>query len=272
MTEVDPFTQRRYPEDAVSFNVRRWVERLTIKNCSRAVFVAPTTQQMYFERYRGISANHWVSIANGYDEESFVAAEQHAKAPTPMNARIRLLHSGLLYVADRDPSAFFSALVKLRDAGNINSNNFNVVLRAPGNENYYQQLVNQKNISEIVSLEPAISYREALTEMLSVQGLLLFQGEESNANIPAKLYEYLRARRPILALVDPNGDTASVLRAAKIGTIIPIDSVDRIVEGLLDFLHRLRNGTAPILSAAEVKRYSRTARTRELAQVFDAIG
>jgi hypothetical protein len=271
MTEVDPVTQRRFPEEPATWNARRWVERRAIKYCSRAVFVAPTTLRMYTERYPEMPKSHWVSIANGYNEESFVAAEQRATQASSTDACIRLLHSGLLYVTDRDPSAFFTALAKLRETGKISRTSLQVILRAPGNDNYYRQLIQKKNISDVVTLEPAVPYRDALAEMLGVHGLLIFQGQESNANIPAKLYEYLRARRPIFAMVDPDGDTAGVLKAARVGTIVPMNSVERIVEGLIEFIQQVRAGTGATPGHAEVKSHSRVAKTQELAELFDAI-
>ena len=63
-------------------------------------------------------------------------------------------------------------------------------------------------------LAPPIGYGEALAEMISSDALLILQASNCNDQIPAKLYECLRARRPILGLTDPAGDTAAALRAA----------------------------------------------------------
>ena len=271
MTEVDPVTQRHFPADSAMWQTRRWVERHTIRNCSRAVFVAPGTLRMYRERYLDVPDTRWASISNGYDEENFTAARQNIQHRLPANTCIRLLHSGLLYAADRDPSAFFAALARLRDAGIISSTDLKVILRAPGDAHYYLRLINDKNVGDIVSVKPAVPYREALAEMLAADGLLLFQWQESNANIPAKLYEYLRAQRPILAFVDPAGDTASVLKSAGRGKIVPANSEERICNELVAFLRDLRAGTEPTLNDAEVKSYSRLEKTYELAKLFNSV-
>ena len=44
-------------------------------------------------------------------------------------------------------------------------------------------------------------------------GLLLLQASNCNDQVPAKAYEYLRCHRPVLALTDPAGDTAELLRS-----------------------------------------------------------
>ena len=44
--------------------------------------------------------------------------------------------------------------------------------------------------------------------MLRADGLLILQAANCNEQIPAKLYKYLRARRPIVALTDPQATLA----------------------------------------------------------------
>jgi hypothetical protein len=88
------------------------------------------------------------------------------------------------------------------------------VLRATGCDDCLRGLLGQLRIDDIVMLEPRVGYREALAEMLAADGLLVLQAANCNYQVPAKLYEYLRARRPILALTDAAGDTAQTLADA----------------------------------------------------------
>jgi hypothetical protein len=104
--------------------------------------------------------------------------------------------------------------------------------------------------------------------MLTADGLLIFQGYTSNPAIPAKLYEYFRARRPIFALVDADGDTAKALKAAGIGTMAPMVSEDCIANALLDFLRCVHEGTSPVLDAGTVTKYTRESRAGELADLL----
>ncbi|HEY7419193.1 MAG TPA: hypothetical protein VH593_28680, partial [Ktedonobacteraceae bacterium] len=117
-------------------------------------------------------------------------------------------------------------------------------------------------------LEAFIPYQQALTEMLHADGLLVFQALNCNHQIPAKIYEYLRARRPIFALTDPQGDTAKVLQEAGIDTIVALDSQQDIAQGLLHFLAQVRAGCAPIASDHIIAQHSRKSRTRELAELL----
>jgi hypothetical protein len=146
-----------------------------------------------------------------------------------------------------------------------------VILRASSSEDLYQKQIREWGIEGIVTLEPPLGYNRALAEMLSVSGLLLFQGRDSNPAIPAKLYEYLRARRPIFALVDNQGETAALLRETKVGTFVPLDSTEKIATGLLEFLEKIRSGTAPVASDEEIERHTRRNKASELACLFEEV-
>ena len=146
-----------------------------------------------------------------------------------------------------------------------------IVLRASGSEQVYGEYLREQDIADIVRLEGMIPYADALAEMMRADGLLIFQASNSNWQVPAKAYEYLRARRPILALTDPAGDTARVLKGEGIDTIARLDSREDIARGLLDFLGRVHDGSAPIATDAGILRHSRRFRTQELASMLDSL-
>lgn len=273
MTEGEIGSADQHPTDPVTWKIRRWLERVIVLNCTKLVFVAPGALSMYQKRYPEVPASRWILIPNGYDEESFIAAGRLNAEANGKGKRLLLLHSGLLYaeVGDRNPSLLFDALANLRLAGKIDASSLRVVLRASGHDDLYRGLIREKGLDDMVFLEPPISYIDALAEMLHADGLVLVQGSVSNPNIPAKLYEYLRARRPIFALTDEKGDTAGVLRAAKVGTLASLDSVSSIELGLENFLRQLRQKTAPVASDQEIQSHSRESRVGELAKLFNCL-
>ncbi len=172
---------------------------------------------------------------------------------------------------DRDPTALFTALIKLRESGRVDSSKLQIRLRASGYEEYYKRLIEDYGLADIVSLAPAIPYQEALAEMLTADGLLVFQGRTSNPAVPAKLYEYLRARRPIFAMVDAEGETAKVLRSAQAGAIVPLDDPAKIAQSLETFLQEVRMGTAALPQPEEVERHSRKHKAQQLAALFEEV-
>jgi len=268
MVEVDPITGEEFPRDPLVRRVSSWIEERTVKFCSRAVFTTPGTLAMYANRFREIPETQWALIANGYDEEDFTAAERQVDAHKLQEKPVVLLHSGVLYPFERDPMAFFQALAEMRRSGNISPSTLKVILRATGHDEYYRAPLRDLGIADIVSLEPTISHDQAVAEMLKVHGLLIFQATNSNRQIPAKAYECLRAGRPIFAMTDPAGDTASLLRAEGIESIVPLDSKNDIADGLVKFLSTLDSSHDH--ARRSVERHSRKAKTRELAALLDS--
>jgi hypothetical protein len=272
MIEVDPYTGQRYPTEPDLWNARSWIESHVMENCSRSVFVSRGALKICSERYPAVPSNVFSCVPNGYDEESFAEAEKRLPAHPGKNGPVTLLHSGLLYpTPDRDPKDFFIALAELKRENVISADSLRVVLRASGYEERYRAQIAELCLQGIVRLEPPKPYVEALAEMLSVDGLLLFQGSTSNPAIPAKLYEYLRARRPIFALVHEGGETAATLRAEGIGTIVPLDSAEMIAKGLKRFLGEVRNGACSVSSLQAVQKHSRMARAADFVALLDEI-
>jgi len=269
----DSMTEEGYPRERRQRRVFQWIERRTVENCSRAVFTTPGAVRMYRERYPEIPEERWALIPNGYDEDIFAQAEAQAKPALqvrPTGPRV-LVHAGAIYPQERDPQPFFQAIASLKRDGLINTSRLKVVLRATGHDHLYQPLLEELDIADIVELAPGVSYREALGEILGADGLLLFQAANCNHQIPAKLYEYFRAQRPVLALTDAGGDTAATMRKAGLHSCAPLDDVGAIRQALIDFLQDMEDGRTVVASAEAVATSSRSFGVRELAAMFDSL-
>jgi hypothetical protein len=268
----DPMTEEEHPPDARQRRAYRWIERRTMARCRMAVFTTRGGQRMYADRYPAAKENGLAVIANGYEEASFASAERIAPEVRRTHPdQIVLLHSGVLYPAERDPRCFYRAVADLRRQSTLAPGAVRIVLRGAGHDEYHERLIEELGIRDIVAVEPALPYCEALREMMDVDGLLVFQAASCNDQIPAKIYEYFRARRPILALTDPGGDTALTLREMGFDAILPLDHEERIKEGLLDFLASIREGRAHVAAEEDVRRHSRRARSAELARILDEV-
>jgi hypothetical protein len=269
----DSMTEDDYPANPQQKKIYRWIEQQTIKHCTHAVFTTPGALKMYTTRYPEIPESQWALIPNGYDEENFAQAEQSQAYQVALknkkNGQIVLLHSGVLYPSERDPRQFFQALAELLKTGVIKAGEFKIVLRATGHDDLHSQLIQQDGLQEIVFLERGVAYEEALAEMLVADGLLVFQAANCNHQIPAKIYEYLRAKRPIFALTDPKGDTAEVLIQAKVPYVAPLDDKGAIVKEFSAFLESLRTNKALIADMTSIKAHSREARTQLLANLLE---
>ncbi|MET0323528.1 MAG: glycosyltransferase [Duganella sp.] len=267
----DPMLDTGYPEDARKRRLHAWIEHRTARHCAATVCTTPGAVRALGMRHP--QAAHRIHlIGNGYDDTAFRAAELALPPPPGGRQPFTLLHSGVIYPSERDPAPLLQALARLQAQGVIDAASFRLILRASGHAQYLKLLIDRHpGLDRLVQLAPPLAYRDALQEMLAADGLLLLQAANCNDQIPAKLYEYLRARRPVLALTDAAGDTANALRLAGIDTIAPLDRADAIAAALCRFLTLAQQGAAPLAGAAAIASHARAARARDLAALFDTI-
>lgn len=249
--------------------VGRWIENKAIKNAARTTFTTHGACRLYSERFAQESGKgRFDVIPNGFEESAF----DNIKGYVPDNRRpCTLVHSGLLYRDGRNPIPFFRALSALKSRGVVTRETLHVVLRASGHEEEYRAALTALGLEDIVSLEPQISYPEALAEQGGADGLLLFQGAQFNVQIPAKAYEYLRIKRPVLALTDPRGDTAALLAEIGNGSTVAIDDEEEIARVLMVFLSKLKANEFRGPDKTQIMRYSRLVSAEKLANTLNAI-
>lgn len=259
----DPMAQDGYPEDPATWKSFSRIESKTVHHAALSTFTTPSAAALYRERYPEC-ADRFVLLENGYDEETFSAATH---GPPLNHGKLTLLHSGIVYPSERDPRAVFSALARLKQRAPQVYTQLKVRFRAPVHDVLLNNLAAEYGIQDAIEVLPPVGYRDALAEMLRADGLLILQASNCNAQIPAKLYEYMRAGRPILVLSDPAGDTAAASRAAGLSAIAPLDDDSAIALVLEQFTTSTDAGTLPTRTAVE--NASRLGRTRELARLLD---
>lgn len=260
----DPMAQEGYPADPKTWAQWAHIEHSALKHAAASVFVARGAREYYRQRYPALDARRWQVIENGFDEDSF-----HPAAPRePLDSsRLTLLHSGVVYPDERDPRPLFEAIA--RHAAHWPR--FVLRLRASGHEAFLTSLIAHYGIARWVELAPPIPYRQALIEMQRADGLVVMQAKNCNAQIPAKIYEYLRAARPLIAFTHPEGDTADLMRRAHGGQAAPIADLaqsEQIASALGEFLHALACGTAALPLASFTQSASRLERSRQLADLL----
>ena len=253
MIEQDERTGTWYPTNVQVFNVRAWIEKKIAKHARFVTFCTESARQIFLSRYPDFPPAHSKVIPNGFEEAKFAGlGELNLQSPKP--EKLTLLHSGTVYPgSDRSPASLFEAI-----AGNPElRKKVHVRLRATGYDEEIRTLVKEFGLQEVVEIAPSLPYREALLEMVSADMLLLLQGYTSNPAIPAKAYEYLRAQRPILALVSNQGETRSLLETAGVGVIADIESPDIVNQALGDLVAQCENDQFDHLSADKLLEYSR---------------
>lgn len=258
----DPMAQDGYPQDPKTWKQFERIERETVARADVSTFTTPGAAELYRNRYPS-QRSRITLIENGYDEESFSGVRPQSRI---REGHVTLLHSGVVYPKERDPAALLAALRLLKEAEPSCYARIKVRFRAAAHDELIRRLAEQSGVADAVELLPAVGYRAALEEMMSADGLLVLQSASCNEQIPAKLYEYIRAGRPILALTDARGDTAATLRSAGVDSIAPLDDPRAIAQLLVRFCSAPEALALP--SQLAVQRASRRMRAEELAALL----
>jgi glycosyltransferase involved in cell wall biosynthesis len=266
----DPMTEADFPSHGPTRRLYRLIEDRIARHAARLVFTTESSLKLYRERYPEVPDERWVLIPNGYDEDDFRDLVSRT-ASTAAGAPLRLVHSGLVYPEERDPRPFFQALARLVKDGYLPPDSLRVELRGCGTVPYYAEILHQLHLEDLVQLLGPLPYREALCDCATASALLLLQGPSCNRQIPAKTYEYLRLRKPILALTDAAGDTASLLRSTGGATMIDLLDEDALYREIPIFMARVRSGVHQLPDPAATRRYARHNQAQELAQCLDAV-
>lgn len=261
----DPMAQDNYPADPRLWRAYEAIERHTIASAAASTFTSPSAARTYAARYPSVAQRIGV-IENGYDEESFAGLGAHDS--TPLNpGMLTLLHSGIVYPSERDPTQLFAALRMLGPA----AQQVRIRFRGAAHDVLVHSLADAHGVGALVETLPPITYDDALREMLRADALLVLQASNCNEQIPAKLYEYLRCGRPILGLCDPVGDTAAALRQAGLNAIVPLDDAAQIAAALRRFVDGGTGGRDARPEPAAVAAASRRGRTVALAALLDRL-
>jgi glycosyltransferase involved in cell wall biosynthesis len=247
----------------------RCMERWVFKNARCTISV---TEPMTADFRRLYPPGRYVTIPNGYDEEDF------AGLPVPKKTKqfFTITYTGILY-KERTPKVFLTAL-----AGIIQENSklagkwriqFVGQMDNPGETENADFLASLK-LGEVVRTIPYVSHNESLKYAIQSDVLVLIinEGFGSKAIMTGKLFEYLRCRKPILALVPPEGAAAEVIRETKSGIIVPPGDVHQCKDVLIHLYHQYQKGIlGESFSPDTITRYSRAELTRRLARECDSL-
>lgn len=267
----DPMAQEGYPADPVTRRQFVEIEKNAVERASVSLFTTPGAARVYQKRYPA-SAHKIAVLENGYDEQSFVQAASGSDCENePLNpGAFTFLHSGIIYPEERDPTQLFQALAKIRQTNPEAVGKLKIRFRASVHEDLLHRLAKINDVEVFIETMPPVAYSEALREMLRADGLLVMQAANCNDQIPAKIYEYLRAGKPILGLTDHAGDTAGLLRDAGCAPIADLADVDEIYHALFQFIGSDRQ-PFHLPESTYVAKAARCERTRALVAILQKI-
>ncbi|MGC3984919.1 MAG: polysaccharide deacetylase family protein [Pseudorhodoferax sp.] len=266
----DPMVSEGYPKEPAKLRLWQRLERHVLEHARLCVFTTERAAATYRQRYPQ-AAHRCVVVENGYDEDVFAGILPDRQG-TPHDVLL-LLHSGLIYPRDRDPAGFFAAVSSLLRDGTLQRERLRIRFRAPVHGDEVMRVAALHGVADVVEIAGPLSHGQAIAEMMGADLLLLFQGQNFNAQIPAKVYEYLRAQRPVMAVVDRAGDTAQLVAQYHEVFLASIDSEAENRQALMHWLAVRGADAAENFSAnlSRLKTSSRAEQARTLARYLDTV-
>jgi glycosyltransferase involved in cell wall biosynthesis len=227
--------------------------------CSQADAVVTVSDAIAEEMRSRSPRGPVVTIANGSDFDDFDGIEYHANPD-----RFRITHAGSFF-GKRDPRPFLTALARVDG----------VVARFVGDFRSADREWSA-NILDRMELIPYAPHRRSLELQRDSEALLLLipeAGGRGRGVLSGKVFEYLAAGRPILAVVPPDGAAAELIRASGAGVVVAPDDVDGIERELSAMRDRWRAGALEPVTLSDQwrDRVSRRSRVQELADLLQRI-
>jgi glycosyltransferase involved in cell wall biosynthesis len=185
--------------------------------------------------------------------------------PAPADARRHIVYTGRLYPGKQDPEPLLRALRSLLDETPDLAQRL-VVDFYGFDDPALRASLQRHGVADCVKLHGFVPYAESIAAQRSADVLLYLDWTDARGEgmLTGKLFEYLGAARPILALAAREGSEATqIIVRANAGKILIRES------DVADYLRALLSGARPAdVAPAGVERFSRERQAEELLQTI----
>jgi len=241
-------------------------ERYVMQCADGLTVTTPEMRDHYLRRYPQLPAAKVRVIFNGFDEADFEGIE-----PDRVPLRFEILHAGLVTPEYRDPVPLLHAVARLLSAGDLARHDVRLTFLGCGTyveSETFARIVRDLDLGGVVDVQRRIPHRETLRRLHEAAVLLVLQAADTQTQIPAKLFEYLRVGRPVLALA-VEGATPRLLRELGAGVVVVPGAVDQIAHAVRALYQEWKTNHDRRTSVPGIAGFSRLAQTSGLARVLD---
>jgi len=258
----DPWTRIHYHKslrlNSNSQRKHKELESLVLNTADRIVVTSFTTKK----EFEQITKTPIEVITNGYD---FVPE---------VNKRIdeyfSISHIGSL-LSERNPEILWSVLKSISEEDISFKNDLKLKFAGAVSDEVKESLQENHLLSNAV-FKGYVSHSEAIGLQTSSQVLLLVEidSDETRAIIPGKLFEYLVAKRPIIALGPKGSDIRNIIQETNSGEFFDYSKKGELKAKIQTYYQAYKNGDLDI-SPNGVEKYSRRALTKKMVGVIDEL-
>jgi glycosyltransferase involved in cell wall biosynthesis len=201
------------------------MERRVAESIDVATAISKPIADDLTERYR-VPA---VCVPNGWDPV-LEDGVRRAQLPALDEDAVKLVHTGgLTYAKRRDPRPFLQALARVVHASGNGSRLQLLLAGRVGPED--RQLLDSYELAGVVRILGHLSREQAIALQRAADVLLLLATGDHKSLVTGKLFEYLAARRPILAVAAGN-EAARIVEETHAGLVVAPDDQEGMERAL----------------------------------------
>lgn len=261
----DPWTTNPYKLHPTKYHYwKDWrLERLAISKINYGISAYQTLLEYYLAHIPDFMPQRWRVIPNGYDEDDFIKIKPVLRQPGFFNVAF----SGTFYSHINNPEYLFRAMALLK------RNNPEI----GGRLRFYHigqssidldKMVNRYSLTGQVIRLGYLPHQACLNVLAGMDALCFIlddRHKNSSQTIGGKVYEYLRLKKPILALVPPQGEAARLIHETQSGSVITPTDTAQIAQILSEWIR-----TLPSFSFMGIEEYSRERQAAAFLNVLES--
>ena len=245
--------------------LQRWLERRVIKSADAVLTTTRQLKEIFRNRYPEEPADKFIYLPNGYERAKDSCPEQEKDKTFTMT------YTGNLY-GGRNPEPVFSAVATLISGGLIGREEIRIRLvgdcqSIDGVDT--EKIAQSYGLEEVVEILGRVPHAEALGYNQRSHLLLLIAPSHHYFCVPAKAYEYLASRIPILALTG-KGATRDLIEETDAGACFSDSDVDGIARFILERFQAAHT-SAPSRCSEKARQYEMEALAGRLDGVLSAL-
>jgi glycosyltransferase involved in cell wall biosynthesis len=263
----DPWTDNafiKYPTK-VHEVIERKMEKTVLTQADYVTAATETIKNRLIRRHPYLKSKV-ATITNGFDADDFKDLKIYNKSD-----RFRITFAGSIYgLLTARP--FLLAMKKLIEE-NTEAKEKMEALFVGNYGKETQFLVKELELKKNVKLKDYVSHEECLEIIVNSQALLLLittKSSEGEGILTGKIFEYLASRKPIIAIVPPNGEAAELIKSLGAGVVVSPWNVPLIKKMLTTLYEQWTKGET-FRAEGDISKYSRKNLTQQLAQIFDNV-
>jgi len=243
-----------------------WLLAKILSRSEKVITMCEGNARDLMEKFDDKREEKYVTITNGYDSDDF--SEIDPRTSGQSGGKFILTHIGTLYGGTTGD--FFQAVKSA--VGESQELQEHLEVRFIGYVDFdYRNQIREQGLSEHIKLIPYMQHPAVIQSMASSDVLLLFLGGHRTAlqQFPGKFFEYLYARRVILAIGHP-GEVSKVLQRSGCGFLVPHDNRQAIKNALFDLYEKKKTGRLTISpEIAYISRYEYKNLTQKLVETLN---